>query len=408
MRLTSVIASWYFDLKTVDFMTFIPYAKQSISEDDLEEVKKALEGPVITRGPLVHRFENEMAEYCGARYAVAFSSGSAALAGAYYAAKAGPHDRIFTTPNTFVSSVGTGMQRGSSPVFIDLDPATGSFDLQSLLINANQPTTRGRSLVMAVHFGGLPIDMEKMDAQLTNPDVIVIEDAAHAIGTRYPRGGPRIGSCAWSHLTAFSFHPVKNITTGEGGLVTTNDPELHHRLLLFRGNGIEREPERFEGEIAPWKYEVQDITNNFHLTDFQAALGLSQLKRLEEFIEKRRLLIKRYREKLQGEPHIHLLTDAYDEHTAFHLCVSQIDFEAAGKTRAEVMTRLKEEGIGTQVHYIPLYHHPYFKRLSGEISEYFPHTESYYKKALSLPLYYDLSLEEVDRVVTSLVRCMQG
>lgn len=381
---------------------FLPYARQSITTEDLDEVGKALKGDWITRGPQVEAFEKEFASYCGATFAVAFSSGSAALAAAYFAADVKATDRVLTTPNTFISTVGTAMQRGATPLFIDIDRSTGLIDLEQLAFNANQPLSRGRPILVPVHIAGIPFDMEELDRRLTTPDAVIIEDGAHAIGSHYPRQGPKVGSCAWSHMTMFSLHPAKTITTGEGGIITTNDEELCHRLKLFRNNGIERDPRHLEGQAAPWYYEVQTLSNNYNFTEMQAALGRSQLQRIDAFIEKRRALMQLYREKFAHAKHIRLLTDAYDAHVAFHLCIAQIDFAAYGKTREDVMTRLLKEGIGTQVHYIPLYRHPVLSKSCGDISSYFPQMEEYYAQALSLPLYYDLTPEDVTRVVDTL------
>jgi len=380
---------------------FLPYAKQSISAQDIEEVGHALKGAWITRGPEVEAFEKELAAYCGAKYAVAFSSGSAALAGAFSAAGVNRQDRILSSPNTFVASVGPAVLLGANPIFIDIDKTTGNVDLQHLVDNINKLTSRGRPIAVPMHYAGLPIDMEQLDQLIANPDAIVIEDAAQALGSNYPRQGPKVGSCTWSAMTIFSFHPAKILTTGEGGMVTTNSEELYQLLCRFRNNGIAK-----KGEGVPWYYEVQDLTNNYNFTDFQAALGRSQLKRLDQNVEKRRDLMKKYREKLASLPHVGLLSAEFDDHTAFHLCVALIDFAAIGKTREDVMLRLKEKGIGTQVHYIPLYRHPYFQSLSGEIAAYFPETENFYARALSLPLYSDLSLSEVEQVVEALAEVM--
>lgn len=380
---------------------FIPYAKQSIDESDALEVTKALMSPVITRGPQVEAFEAACAAYCGAQHAVAFSSGTAALAAACHAAGAGANDRLLTTPNTFVATVGAGVHYKATPVFIDIDRNTGNMDLNQLEFNMNIPASRGRTIVMPVHFAGIPIDMQALDAQINNPDTVVIEDAAHALGSSY-KDGQKVGSCAWSQMTIFSFHPAKTITTGEGGMVTTNDPELCRRLRRFRNNGIERDPHHLEGSPAPWYYEVQEITNNYNFTDMQAALGISQLRRLELFVERRRELVRAYREKLKDMAHVRLFTDEFDARTAFHLFVVQIDFAALKTTRTHVMDALKAKGIGTQVHYIPVYRHPYFRRVTGDISEYFPEMEGYYSQALSLPLYYGLTASNIDYVVDSL------
>ena len=287
-------------MRMMKTLPFLPYAKQSIDEQDIQAVGKALSAEWITRGPLVEAFEKEFASYCNAAYAVAFSSGSAALAAAYFAAQVGPSDRLISTPNTFIATVGAAMQYGAQPLFIDIDRKTGGIDLEQLIFNANQPLSRGRPILAPVHFAGIPVDMEELDRHLTNPDVVVIEDAAHAIGSNYPRQGPKVGSCAWSQMTMFSFHPAKTITTGEGGLVTTNDSELCRRLKLFRNNGIERDPQYLEGEPAPWYYEVHALTNNFNFTEGQAALGSSQLRRIDIFYRQTSHLDARVSQTIAG------------------------------------------------------------------------------------------------------------
>lgn len=379
----------------------IPYAFQSIDESDISEVVNALKSGNITRGPAVEAFEQAVANFCHVKHAVAFNSGTSALLAAGFAAEIGSNDRLLTTPNTFVASISTGYRYGATPVFIDIDRKTGNLDLNLLEFNLNQPSSRGRTIVVPVHFSGIPVDMQTLDSMIKNPETVVIEDAAHAFGSTY-QDGQRVGSCAFSQMTMFSFHPAKILTTGEGGIVTTNDDALAHKLRRFRNNGIERDPSYLVEEAAPWYYEVHEVTNNYNFTDFQAALGLSQLKRIDAFIEKRRMLVQLYREKLKGLSNIRLFTQEFDASTAFHLFVVQIDFKAIKKQRAQVMDELKAKGVGTQVHYIPVYRHPFFKKFAGDISEYFPETEAYYKQCLSLPLFYDLSEDDVTYVVNEL------
>lgn len=381
--------------------SFLPYAHQSITSEDIAEVGKALTGDFITRGPLVEAFEGAVAHYCEAKYAVAFNSGTSALMAAYYAGNVYAFDRLITTPNTFVASAGAGIARQATPVFVDIDRSSGNFDLDQVEINVNYPSSRGRPVVIPVHFAGIPVDMEALDRTIKNPDVLVIEDAAHAIGSTYSNG-QKVGCCAWSHMTIFSFHAVKTLTTGEGGMVLTNDESLYHRLRLYRNNGIERDPQFLRVEPAPWYYEVLDVTGNFNFTEMQAALGLSQLKRLDQIVAKRRQLIGTYRQLLNDMPHVKMFKPDYDAQTAYHLCVVQIDFHAYKMTRTEVMMKLKEKGIGSQVHYIPVYRFPFLADKIGDISSYFPQMEAYYSQALSLPLYHDLREEDVERVVSTL------
>lgn len=380
---------------------FLPYAKQSIDSEDVLEVSKALTSGIITRGERVEAFEKAFAEYCGAKHAVAFSSGSAALVAACHAGQIGPRDRFITTPNTFVATVGAGIHCGANPIFVDIDRSTGNLDLEQVEINLKQPISRGKAVVIPVHFSGIPVDMRRLDRMISHPDCVVIEDAAHALGSTY-KEGQKVGSCAYSQMTIFSFHPAKTMTTGEGGMVTTNDDDLNHRLRRFRNNGIERDPIYLEEAPSPWYYEVHEISNNFNFTELQGALGLSQLKRLNSFAAKRRELVQAYRDQLRDFPHLRVFTSELDAQSVFHLLVVQIDFAACKTDRTAVMNKLRDKGIGTQVHYIPVYRHPYFRKKFGDISEYFPQMEGYYSQALSLPLYYDLRLEDVERVVGAL------
>jgi len=385
----------------------LPYASQSISSEDIEAVSQALAQPMITRGPLVESFEKAIAEYCGATYGIAFNSGTTALMAAYFAAKMGSSDRILTTPNTFVSTVGSGMQYSATPVFLDIDRTTGNVDLEQLKININQPISRGKTAIVPVHFAGIPVDMQAIDQFIADPNTMIIEDAAHALGSKY-KDGQRVGCCAWSHMTIFSFHPAKNITTGEGGMVMTNDESLAHQLRLFRNNCIERTPKFLLREPKPWYYEAVALSGNYNFTEMQAALGLSQLKRLDTFIAKRQELLNRYKEELASVEHVRMFSPDPDLFVVPNIGVVQIDFEAYKIRREHVMKKLKEQGIMTQVHYIPVYHHPLFVKKMGTLNDYFPEMESYYAQALTLPLFFDMEQEDVARVVNALKEILRS
>jgi len=368
---------------------YLPYAEQSINTGDLQAVKKALKSNSITRGPLVEEFEQEIAKFCGAEHAVAFNSGTSALDAASYAADIKPCDRVITTPNTFVGTITGAIKRGATPTFVDIDPKTGNLDIEQLVKTINEPSTRGKEVLIPVHFAGIPVDLKLLNRSITRGETVVIEDAAHALGSVYPDGS-RVGCCAFSDMTVFSFHPAKHVTTGEGGCVLTNDEDLKRRLLLYRNNGIVKK----EGD-DPWKYDVTDITGNYNFTDFQAALGLSQLKRIDDFIAIRQKLVKAYREQLADVPSVQMVPKEYDDLASYHIFVVRINFDDVKISRAELMTKMHEKGIGTQVHYIPLYHHSF---LDKKLGEYFPNMEEYYASTLTLPLHCKMDVKDVVRV----------
>jgi dTDP-4-amino-4,6-dideoxygalactose transaminase len=391
----------------------IPYAKQSISAEDQLTVAESLKQPLITRGEKVKAFQEAVASNVGAEFAICFNSGSTALQASFFAANVTSSDRVMIAPNTFVASCGSAIARGAKPFFVDIDKASGNADIQKWIPHLNENRSRGKDILVPVHFSGIAIDMETLERHIEDPQTVVIEDAAHALGSSYPTG-EKVGSCAYSEMTVFSFHPAKTITTGEGGMVTTNDPALYEKLVSFRNNGIYPNPSGFG-------YQVLDLTGNFHMTEMQAALGLSQLGRLDLFSEKRKKLVSHYRALLEGVPHIRLFSSEYDARTTYHLMVVQIDFETFKTDRETVMQKLKAEGIGTQVHYIPLYCHPAIGKrgclqnsdfLEGAffedafLEDAFPGMESYYARCLTLPLYYDLSFEDVERVVATLKKVL--
>jgi UDP-4-amino-4,6-dideoxy-L-N-acetyl-beta-L-altrosamine transaminase len=379
---------------------FLPYGTQTITSFDRKAVDEALQQTIITRGEKVEAFEQAVADYCGVEFSVAFSSGTAALQAAYYAAELSPHDRIVTTPNSFIAT-SIGAVCGASVDFVDIDCGSGGIDLAKVEERLNLAMTRGRTFFVPVHFAGVPLDMQKIDQMVRDPDQVTIEDAAHAIGSCYP-SGEKVGSCLFSDMTTFSFHPVKTLTTGEGGMVTTHDAKLYERLKLFRNNGMVRVSEK-----GSWYYEVQELTGNYNMTDFQAALGLSQLKRLDDVKGKRRVLVEEYRRTLED---CRLFDARYDSYSCYHLMVAQIDFEKANISRQQIMDSLKERGIGTQVHYIPLYYHPVFSKRE-RWQERCPQMETYYSQALTLPLFPEMNEADVGRVsqaladVRSLVSC---
>lgn len=377
---------------------FLPYSKQNITAEDLESVGRALAGEVITRGPQVEAFEQALAHYCGASFAVLFNSGSTALHAACFAERVGPRDRLLTTPNTFIATVIAGMRFGALPIFIDIDPETGNLDLNQLAPNLKVESTRGRSIVIPVHYAGAPVDMKALERSVYDPETVVIEDAAAALGSSYD-AEHRVGCCAFSRMTIFSFHPAKILTTGEGGAVTTNDPDLAKRLKLYRNNGITKPAQE---ELIPGYYEVEEASGNYNFTEFQAALGLSQLQRIDAMIAKRQHLVQAYADQLKDCSLVKCLFNNSSSLIAPQLMVVRIPFSTQLLSRPALMTKLKEAGIGTQVHYIPLYRHPLLRNQMGDLSPYFPGMEQFYAEALTLPLYETLTDSDVKRVSQTL------
>jgi len=383
-----------------------PYAKHAITQADCDSVLKALKSDKITRGPITQEFEKAIANYVGARFALTFNSGTAALQAAYFAAEACGQDRLITCPNSFVATTGAALQCGVKPYFVDIDLNSGNIDLEKLERLINMPLSRGRLIIAPVHFAGIAVDMKKLSSCIKNPDSLVIEDGAHALGSSYPTG-EKVGSCAYSDMTILSFHPAKHITTGEGGAVTTNDEKLYHRLRLFRNNGIERKKPYLLGEEEKGYYEVQALTGNYHISEFSAALGLSQFQRLDSLVERRRQHVRRYRGHFEGVKAIRLFSPEFDERTAYHLMCLQINFKSLTIGRQELMTELAEEGIGTEIHYIPIYRHPAVKKLYQFDPDQFPNCEQYWSETLSIPLYPTLEEKDVDCIATTLKGLLQ-
>ena len=384
----------------------LSYGRQHIDEDDIAHVVRACRGELITRGSWVAEFEARVAAYCGAKWAVAVANATCGLYIAFQAARASAADRVITTPNSFIATVAAGIRCGARPHFVDIDRDSGNMDLGKLEA-ALTPRSSGRYIIAPVHFAGIAQDMRRLSQRLKIPDVVIIEDAAQALGSEYPGGG-LVGSCAYSDMTVFSFHAIKNITTAEGGIVTTNSDELYQRLLMLRNSGIVKEKPLLEEEPAPGYYEVHEISGNYHMSELHAALGVSQLAKLAQFVEKRRTIVSWYRHHLGKElPELRLFGAAHDPITAYHLFVVQCDFAARNLNRAVVMQRLADKGIGTQYHYVPLYRHPAIRRLGGQRIEDYPEMEAYFHQALTLPLFYDLEERDVVRVVQALKEALK-
>jgi perosamine synthetase len=380
------------------------YGRQSIAPQDIEAVIAVLRSDYLTQGPTVERFEAALAEYVGARFAVAVSSGTAALHVACLAAGLGDGSRAITQAITFVATANAAVACGTRIIAADIDPVTLGLDPRGLHSALAQNSSA--SVVLPVHMGGLSADPAAITK--ASGSRVVIEDACHALGGREPNGA-MVGSCRHSTMACFSFHPVKSITTGEGGAVTTNDPELARRLRMLRNHGLERDAarlsERDQGfdhdQPNPWYYEQQLLGFNYRITDLQAALGLSQLSRIEQFMARRRELARYYDGSFGGLPALQPLHASADTRarSAHHLYIVDIDYSVLGRSRRAVMAELKQRGIGTQVHYIPLYRQPFHRGLGRP--QDFPGAERYYGGCLSLPLHAALTDADAERVVSA-------
>ena len=392
-------------------MDMISYGRQHIDEADIQAVVECLRSGALTQGPKVAEFEQAIAAYVGARYAVAVSNGTAALHLAAMAAELGPSSIVVTSPITFVASANAALYVRARPIFSDVDPQTINLSPSALAQTlAQNPDVKA---IIPVHFSGLPCDMAAIKSAADRVGALIIEDAAHALGARYS-DGRRVGACSHSLMTIFSFHPVKSITTGEGGMVTTNDEQVYRRLLRLRSHGINKGSDEFldqdaaftDGRPNPWYYEMQELSFNYRITDIQCALGITQLAKLDRFVARRRQLVARYDKAFVGSKLIRPIQLGQRDRSAHHLYAVRIDFSAAGISRAEFMTRLRESGVISQVHYMPVPAHPYYRRL-GFCSGHYPNAQAYYLQALSLPLFYDLTEKQQDTVITLLINLLQ-
>ena len=375
----------------------IQYGHQYIDDDDIRAVTEVLKSDFLTQGPAVSRFENKIREITGARYCVAVSNATAGLHIAVAALNLSENSEGITTPNTFLASANCLVYNNLIPVFADINPDTYNIDPDEI----EKKITSNTEVIIPVHFAGLACDMERIKNIADDHNIKVIEDAAHAIGSYYADGSP-VGNCKYSDMTVFSFHPVKTITTGEGGAITTNDEVLYKRLLQLRSHGMTKDSQLLTQNPGPWYYEMHSLGFNYRMTDMQAALGYSQLLKLERFRERRQRIVDQYNAAFDGIPYIKLPYRSPDQDSCFHLYVLQIDFEKIGTTRKDFMKELADKGIGTQVHYIPVHTQPYYKtHYNYKIGDY-PIAEEYYEKTLSFPLYPALNDDDLQKVINAI------
>lgn len=391
--------------------SFIPYGRQWIDENDIQAVVQVLRSERITQGPKVEEFEKALADYCGVKYAVAVNSGTSALHIACLAAGVKPGDEVITSPITFVASANCAVYCGAKPIFADIDPQTYNVAPGEILKKLSGKT----AAVIPVHMAGQSCDMEgiakTVQDALPNRKAFIIEDASHALGSLWK--GYKVGACTWSDMSVTSFHPVKHITTGEGGAVLTNNERLYSKIKLFRSHGITHRQEEFvarerafSGKVSdgrpipnPWYYEQIELGYNYRLTDIQSALGFSQLKKMDLIRNRRREIVNRYNTEFGNLDGFTTPFESPDCESNFHLYVGLFDFAKIGMDRAEVTHRLRERGVQTQVHYIPVHLQPFFQARFGTQPGDCPRAEAYYAKCLSLPLHHALTDEDVDQVI---------
>lgn len=380
---------------------YIPYGYHSIGSDDINAVCEVLRSGYITQGPKIEEFERGLTGYAGAKYAVAVSSGTAALHIACLAANINTGSQVITTPITFAASANCVFYCGAKPVFADVQEDTLNIDSHEI----ERAITKKTKAAIVVHFAGHPCDLAEISNIAKKYKLIIIEDAAHALGAKYKDS--KIGSCKYSDMTIFSFHPVKSITTGEGGAVLTNSKDLYEKLLLLRNHGITKNTRKFINPYHPhypadsWYYEMQELGFNYRLTDIQAALGISQLKKLDRFIERRREIAVNYNLHFKNNPYFDIPAERKFVYSAYHLYQIKLKNKFKDK-KEEIFRKLRSRGLGVQVHYIPVYLHPFYKK-SGYRKGLCPKAEDCYEKELSLPLYPALKQDQMRSVMKSVL-----
>ena len=383
----------------------IYYGKQSINAADIQAVEEVLRSDFLTQGPAIERFERAVADYCGVKYAVAVTNATSALHIACLAADLGPGYILWSSPITFVASANCGRYCGATVDFVDIDAKTYNMSVDALEDKLRQAKKENQppKIVVPVHLAGQSCDMKRIRELSAEYGFTVLEDASHGVGADYLK--TKVGSCAFSDMTVFSFHPVKIITTGEGGMVLTNDKDLYERLILLRSHGITRDPAKMTHEAdGPWYYQQIALGFNYRMTDIQAALGASQMIRLDEFVARRRALAARYDELLKDLPLVtpYVLKGA---NPSWHIYIVRVDFSHLKKTKKQIFEEMKAQGFILNLHYIPVHTQPYYQSL-GYRPENFPNAMIYYAEALTLPLYYDLTDEQQTEVTAALKKVL--
>ncbi len=368
----------------------IPYSRQWIDEDDVKAVIDVLKSDFLTQGPKVNEFESALSTYCGSKYAVVFNSGTSALHGAYSVLGLKSDDEFITSPNTFLATSNAGIYLGARPIFVDVEKDTGNID--SSLIE--ERVTEKTKLIVPVHFAGHPVDMERVFCLAKKYNLFVVEDACHALGAGYK--GKKVGNCRYSDMTVLSFHPVKHITTGEGGAVLTNKKKFYEKLLMFRTHGITKNSFINEPD-GDWYYEMQFLGYNYRMTDIQAALGVSQLNKLNKFLTRRREIVDIYNKTFKNNPYFDIPFEKYYVYSSYHFYPIRLKDRYKNRKK-EIFSKLRESGLGVQVHYIPVYFQPYYQEL-GYSKGLSPTAEDFYQRELSIPLYQGMKDDDIKHVI---------
>ena len=378
---------------------YLSYGKQCIDEKDIEAVIEVLKGDYLTTGPYVKAFEQRIAEYVGAKYAVALTNGTAALHAACFAAGIKNGDEVLVPPMTFAASANCVLYCGGKPVFVDIDERTGNIDISKI----EEKITEKTKAIIPVDFAGQSVDMDAILEIAGRYNLIVIEDGAHALGSEYK--GKKVGNKA--NMTEFSFHPVKPVTTGEGGVVTTNDEKLYKKLQNFRTHGIIRDICEMQNSDGPWYYEMLDLGYNYRIPDINCALGLSQMDKINSFLEKRRYIAAKYLKLLRDIDEIELPFEEKYSNSGWHIFVIKLNLEKLLCSRKEIFEALQKENIGVNVHYIPVYYHPYYRQL-GYNKGICPKTESFYDRIVTLPIFPSMTDEDIMDVVTAVNKVIKA
>lgn len=385
----------------------IPYGRQDVTQADIDAVVTVLKSDFLTQGPMVPRFEQQVAQHVGASHALAVNSATSALHIACLALGLGPGDRLWTTPISFVASANCGLYCGAQVDFVDIDPRTYNLCPQALAQKLEVAELQGTlpKIVVAVHLCGQPCEMQAIHALAKRYGFKIIEDASHAIGGKYQ--GEFIGNGKYSDITVFSFHPVKIITTAEGGMVLTNDGELSDKMALLRSHGITRDPKQMTHEPdGPWYYQQIELGYNYRMTELQAALGISQMARLDHYIARRHQLAERYNQLLASLPVI-IPWQHPDSYSGLHLYVIRLQLQNIKKTHRQVFESLRDQGIGVNLHYIPIHTQPFYAKMGFKPCD-FPMSQNYYHEAISIPMFQTMTNDQQDQVVAALAQALEA